>query len=198
METRYTRRKSERRPTQRPASRQAGLTAPFLAESQRLLEKHYLPRIAQCLKQLGEEDLWWRPNPASNSAGNLTLHLAGNVRQWIVSGLGGKPDLRDRSREFEERGPMPARLLFAMLRKSVREACAVLDGLSSAELETVYAIQKYRVTGFQAISHVTDHFAYHSGQIAFITKLRLGQDLGFTRLPGVAAPSRKGRRLPAI
>ncbi|MGH9357068.1 MAG: DUF1572 family protein [Terriglobia bacterium] len=174
------------------------MTASFLAEARRLLEKHYLPRIAQCLKQLGEEDLWWRPNPASNSAGNLTLHLAGNVRQWIVSGLGGKPDLRDRSREFDERGPMPARLLFARLRKAVQEACTVLSGLGSAELHTVYAIQKHRVTGFQAVSHVTDHFAYHSGQIAFITKLRLGQDLGFTRLPGAAAPGPKRRRLSAV
>lgn len=179
-------------------SRQIDFTASFLAEAQRLLEKHYLPRIAQCLKQLGEEDLWWRPNPASNSAGNLTLHLAGNVRQWIVSGLGGKPDFRNRDREFQEQGPIPGRLLLGVLRKSVRDACAVLGALDPAGLGTVFKVQKFRITGFQAVSHVTDHFAYHSGQIAFITKLRLGQDLGFTRLPGVGARQPKGPRLPAI
>ncbi|MGH9359277.1 MAG: DUF1572 family protein [Terriglobia bacterium] len=180
------------------AGAQSGLTPQLLAEAQRLLKKHYLSQISQCLKQLDEQDVWWRPNPASNSVGNLTLHLAGNVRQWIVSGLGGKPDFRNRDREFREQGPMPPRLLLAVLRKSVREACAVLKALSPADLEAVHTIQKHQVTGFQVISHVTSHFAYHSGQIIFITKMRLGQDLGFTRLPGAAPVRRKNRRLSAI
>jgi len=198
MENRPARRNPAGEKSGSALSGQAGFTRQFLTEAQQLLEKHYLPRISLCLKQLDEQDLWWRPNPASNSAGNLTLHLGGNVRQWIVSGLGGKPDFRDRNREFQERGPMPARLLAALLRKSVREACAVLGALGPAELRTLYTIQKFQVTGFQAVSHVVDHFAYHSGQIVFITKLRLGRDLNFTRLPGAASRSRKGSRLPAI
>ena len=54
-------------------------------------------------------------------------------------------------------------------------------------------IQGFRVSGFQAVFHVTEHFAYHSGQIAFVTKLKRGEDLGFTRLPG-----QKKSRLPAL
>src|SRR5437867_7915143 len=66
----------------------------------------YLPRIVDCLELLSEEEIWWRPNEASNSAGNLVLHLCGNVRQWIISGLGGEPDTRERDKEFAERGPI--------------------------------------------------------------------------------------------
>jgi len=54
----------------------------------------YLPRIEACVRSLSPEQIWWRANPASNSVGNLALHLEGNVRQWIVSGLGGAPDRR--------------------------------------------------------------------------------------------------------
>ena len=198
MEKRGARRNSLRKESGLPLNAQTGLTRQFLAESQRLLAEHYLPRIAYCVKQLDDQDLWWRPNPASNSAGNLTLHLAGNVRQWIVSGVGGNPDFRDRDREFQEQGPIRARLLIAVLRKSVREACAMLGALGPAEMRASYRIQKFQVTGFQAISHVVDHFSYHSGQIVFITKQRLGRDLDFTRLPGTASSRRKGLRLPAI
>src|SRR5436190_3580726 len=67
----------------------------------------YLPRIVDCLQLLSEEEIWWRPNEASNSAGNLVLHLCGNARQWIVSGVGGVPDVRRRQEEFDERGPLP-------------------------------------------------------------------------------------------
>ncbi|HLI29937.1 MAG TPA: DUF1572 family protein [Terriglobia bacterium] len=198
METRPARRNTAQQKSGSALNAQAGFTQQFLREAERLLEKHYLPRISSCLNHLDEQDIWWRPNPASNSAGNLTLHLAGNVRQWIVCGLGGKPDFRDRNREFQEQGPVPARLLLATLRKSVQEGCAVLGALGPDELGTLYAIQKFQVTGFQAVSHVVDHFAYHSGQIVFITKLKLGQDLNFTRLPGATSQSRKGPRFPAI
>ncbi len=185
------RRARQNRKTASPGA-QGEFASQFLAEAQRVLKKHYLVWISQCLKRLEEEDVWWRPNPASNSVGNLTLHLAGSVRQWIASELGGKPDFRNRDREFQEQGPMAARLLIAVLRKSVREACAVLDALTPRELQAAYTIRKHQMTGFQAISHVIDHFAYHSGQIIFITKLRLGQDLGFTRLASITSGRRHG------
>ncbi|NIP78841.1 MAG: DUF664 domain-containing protein, partial [Gemmatimonadetes bacterium] len=66
----------------------------FLAESVHLLEEAYLPRLRRALEALPADDLWWRPNDASNSVGNLLLHMAGNLRQWVVSGVGGAPDGR--------------------------------------------------------------------------------------------------------
>ena len=143
----------------------------------------YLPRILKCLQLLDEKEIWWRPNAASNSAGNLVLHLCGNVRQWIICGLGGKPDVRKRDEEFAERGPIPRRRLIATLKQTVEEARQTLDGLSPETLTQEFVIQGYRVSGRTAVSSVYEHFAYHAGQIIYVAKLKCGKDLRFTRLP---------------
>ncbi|HEV2521138.1 MAG TPA: DUF1572 family protein [Candidatus Acidoferrales bacterium] len=155
----------------------------FLGDSRRLLAGEHLPHIVKCLQQLTEEEIWWRPNTASNSAGNLVLHLCGNVRQWIISNLGENPDVRDRDSEFAERGPIPRTALIGRLKKTVREACEVLGRFPEEKLSRKYVIQGLHVTGLQAVAHVVEHFAYHTGQIVFITKLKRGKDLRFTRLP---------------
>lgn len=167
----------------------------FLAEASHSLLEVHLPRIEACLRGLSVEQIWWRANPASNSAGNLALHLAGNVRQWIVSGLGGAPDHRVRDLEFSERGPTPPRALLSRLRKAVTEAHRVLRKLDSAALARTYSIQGYRVTGVEAVFHVADHFSQHSGQIILLAKLLGGKDLKFTRLPGEKVRS---RGLPSV
>ena len=157
----------------------------FLANSQHLMAKHNLPHIVECLQQLSEDEIWWRPNAASNSAGNLVLHLSGNVRQWILAGLGGTEDRRERDREFAERGPIPRQALITQLRRTARDACRVVSKLSDDSLSRKYEIQGYKVTGLDAVYHVTEHFGYHTGQIIYITKLRRAQDLKFTRLPAI-------------
>jgi len=133
---------------------------------------------------LSEKEIWWRPNAVSNSAGNLVLHLSGNVSQWIISGLGNRVYYRDRDREFAESGPIPRRALITLIRRTVDEAYSVLGRLSEDSLSQIHSIQGFRVSGMYAVSHVVEHFAYHTGQIIFVTKLKLGKDLRFTRLPG--------------
>jgi uncharacterized damage-inducible protein DinB len=157
----------------------------FLANSQHSLAKQNLPLIVKCLQQLSEKEIWWRPNSASNSAGNLVLHLCGNVRQWIIAGLGGVEFKRERDREFAERGPIPRQVLITQLRQTVRDACRVLAHLSDYSLSEKLDIQGYHVTGLYAAFHVAEHFGYHTGQIIYITKLKRAQDLRFTRLPVV-------------
>ena len=122
------------------------LTDPLIAQAEHVLRHVYLPRIERCLEQLSPKQIWWRPNEASNSVGNLALHLAGNVRQWIVSGLGGAKDNRQRDLEFDERGPLPRRVLVSRLGKAVRDACRVLGTLSPEDLARVHTVQKFRVT----------------------------------------------------
>jgi len=170
----------------------------ILAQARHSLLSHHLPRITRCLVLLPEREIWWRPHSTSNSIGNLVLHLSGNVRQWIISGVGGAPDRRERDLEFAERGPIPKRRLIARLRGTVNEACRVLKKASPADLEKPRLIQGYRVTGFEAITHVAEHFAHHSGQIILITKMRLRRDLGFTHLPEEKPKKPRGRKLPAI
>lgn len=155
----------------------------FLANWQQLVAKQNLPHIVECLQQLSEEEIWWRPNSASNSAGNLVLHLCGNVRQWIISGLGGAEDKRERDREFAERGPIPRQALVTQLRRTVRDACRVIARLSEDSLSRKHEIQGYHVTGLDAAFRVAEHFGHHTGQIIYITKLKRAKDLRFTQLP---------------
>jgi uncharacterized damage-inducible protein DinB len=171
---------------------------PFLAQASRLLREVYLPRIEACLRALSPEQIWWRANPASNSAGNLALHLEGNVRQWIVSGLGGSPDHRRRKVEFSERGPIPRRVLLARVRKAVVEADRVLQKLDGAALERTYSIQGFRVSGVEVVFHVAEHFSHHAGQIILLTKLLGGKDLKFTSLPEEKKGSKNRRGISCL
>lgn len=153
----------------------------------------YLPKICDSLALLSDEEIWWRPNDSSNSVGNLVLHLCGNIRQWIISGLGDAEFVRKRDLEFSEKGPIARDKLVAQLRDTVREASAVVARLSGADLVRSYSIQGYDVTGYEASIHVTTHFAYHAGQIIYVAKMKRAKDLGFTKLPPL--PAAKKQRL---
>lgn len=140
-----------------------------------------LERIEACLGKLDDARIWERPNAASNSAGNLCLHLEGNVRQWILSGAAGQPDNRRRDEEFAARGGFSREELLARLRGTIEEACAVIEGLSEARLGETIQPQGYDVTVLEAVYHVVEHFAIHTGQIMLLTKAATGEDLGFYR-----------------
>jgi uncharacterized damage-inducible protein DinB len=112
----------------------------FLRHARFRLLEDYFVKIAAAIDALDDEQVWRRPNESSNGVGNLLLHMAGNVRQWIVSGVGGAEDGRDRASEFAE------------------------------PLQRVCTAQAYGVTVFDAIFHVVEHFSYHTGQIIFAAK----------------------------
>jgi uncharacterized damage-inducible protein DinB len=151
----------------------------FLDEAASFLQEDFLPKIEKCIGALREEDVWWRSSETENSAGNLLLHLAGNVRQWIVSGMGGAADVRERPKEFAARGGITKDEALERLRATVAEACAVLRRLDPADLSADKKIQGFSRSGLASVFHVVEHFSYHTGQIAFITKLRTQRDLRF-------------------
>ena len=153
----------------------------FLEFSRRRLLSDYWPRLRTCVESLSDDQVWWRPNDASNSVGNLLLHLNGNIQQWIIASFEGLNDARNRPAEFGERNIVPARVLLENLNATMRRAADVLSKLTQADLETTYNIQGYTVSGLQAVYQVVEHFALHYGQVAYITKSMLGTDLGFHR-----------------
>jgi uncharacterized damage-inducible protein DinB len=149
-------------------------------------------RVESCLGKLNDEQIWARGSENANAIGNLVLHLCGNVRQWIVSGVGGAPDLRQRDREFAARGGVAVSELIERLRGTVDEAAAVLERVTAERLMEPLVIQGYHATGMAAIYHVVEHFSGHTGQIIFATKMLTGEDLGFYRhLSRAAAHSEK-------
>ena len=138
-----------------------------------------LPRILKCIDQLDNEQIWWRPNESSNSIGNLVLHLCGNVTQWIYAGLGGFPDQRTRQAEFDERRLLDKLELREMLVLTLDKIMPVILNLREEELLQSRPVQTFTETGLSILIHVTEHFSYHTGQIAYITKLLSGKPLGF-------------------
>ena len=164
----------------------------FINQSRKLLTDSYLPRIEEAVAGLSSDQIWWRANPGSNSIGNLILHLDGNVRQWIVSGLGGEPDVRERSGEFAATGGHSASELASQLRATVEAADRIIARQSPAALLEARRIQNYDVTVIQAIYAVVEHFSMHTGQIILLAKVFKG-DVGFYDLShGAPRPMWKG------
>ena len=154
------------------------LQSEFIEFSVAKLEE-LLGRIESCVARLTPDQIWVRGADHQNAVGNLLLHLNGNVRQWILSGLGGAPDHRERDLEFAARGRLAPAELMAPLRAAVEAAVGVIRGLSAEDLLVATRIQGYDGSKLAAVYHVVEHFAGHAFQIFFVTKLLTGEDLGF-------------------
>ena len=151
----------------------------FLEFSRQKLLGQYWPRLQKAVETLSDEQVWWRPNAASNSIGNLILHLNGNVTQWLVDSFNRDDDKRDRPAEFAAEGGLNAAELLARLGATMERARQVLERLTVEELLAPYEIQGYHVHGLDAVYQVVEHFGLHYGQIVYITKTLSGRDLGF-------------------
>lgn len=144
----------------------------------RVFEESY-SRIFKCLDSLDDNQIWYAPNKNVPSIGNLVLHLCGNMRQWILSGLGHKPDNRERDKEFvPHQNIRKSELVFLMenLRVNVREVLLELpDGFTEKRI----TIQGFNETGLSVLTHVMEHFSYHTGQITTLAKIQQNKDLGY-------------------
>ena len=158
----------------------------FITRARYHFAEDFLPKIERCLELLSDEQIWWRANPQSNSVGNLLLHLSGNVRQWIVCGVGGAPDARDRDAEFAQREVIPRDELLARLKQTLSEADQALARFDSERLLEQMKIQGCEVTALEAILHVVEHFSMHTGQIILMSKVFAEVDLGFYDFSGPA------------
>ncbi len=143
----------------------------------RIKENHI--RIIACIDLLDESQIWLKPNSALNSMGNLVLHLCGNITQYLISTLGGAPDHRNRDAEFTATGGKTKEELKLIFNSVIEQSIQCINNASDADLCMRKKVQVYELTGVGIILHVTEHLSYHTGQIAFLTKLFLAKDLGF-------------------
>jgi len=144
---------------------------------------HYMdentPKIKRCLDELDEEEIWKRPNNASNSVGNLVLHLCGNITQWVISSLGKAEDRRERDKEFSATGGYLKAELWEKFIAVIERAKSIIQHIDADELLRKRLVQGYHYSGIGIIIHITEHYSYHTGQIVFWTKLLKDKDLGF-------------------
>ena len=126
--------------------------------------------VRECLGRLTEAQVWWRPHADFNAVGNLVIHLCGATRHFLGKGVGGSDYVRDRDREFAERGPIPTAALLTLLDGTVAEADRVIAGLTPARLfDTTKGVEP-AMTIIACLMRMSHHWAYHGGQIVTITK----------------------------
>jgi hypothetical protein len=142
-----------------------------------------LERIKHCLDQLSDAQVWQRQTEKMNSIANLMLHLAGNVRQWIIAGVGGASDERHRQAEFDDRSQLPKAELWRKLETTVGEAKAAMSRTAPGEWERRRRIQGFEVTGLGAAIHSVAHFRGHTQEIIHLTRMILGDAYRFAFIP---------------
>jgi uncharacterized damage-inducible protein DinB len=147
-------------------------------------------QVEECLAKLTPEQVWQRGGESQNAVGNLLLHLTGNIREWILTGVAGEPLHRNRDAEFAARGGVAPVTLIRDLRDTIDKASNVIASLPPDRLMEMLSIQGHEVSVLEAIYHVVEHFSGHAGQIILLTKAFTGSDLGFygyLKQPGGAA-----------
>jgi len=144
----------------------------------RIIEEGYT-RIEKCMNQLSTEDIWYTPNENSNSMANLVMHLNGNVRQYIVSGVGGVRDIRQRDLEFDKTNRKPISEILKDLKTTVEKSHKVITQLEKNVLTEKRTVQGFDESVLSIIIHVIEHFSYHVGQITYFTKARKNIDTGY-------------------
>jgi hypothetical protein len=162
----------------------------YIAEAQFWLETN-VDRIKHCLRQLNEEQVWWRPRESMNSIANLVLHIRGNIGQRVLTTAGGRPDNRDRLHEFKERGPIPKAELIRRLDEVAGMAKEFIAGLHA---ELLIEPRRYRGLNWECDGTVLStilrslmHLSGHTQEIIYITRLQLGETYEFQMTPSPPA-----------
>ena len=161
------------------STEQQDLAAVFVAKARYFLREEYRTKLRRVLDALPADAVWWRADESSNSIGNLLLHLSGNVRQWIVGGVGRQPVTRHRAEEFSARHERDLEELWALIDMALTDADEVLEKLPRSALLEKRTIQARDVTVLEAIFHVVEHFSMHLGQIIYIAKIRAPGSIKF-------------------
>ncbi|MFA7274468.1 MAG: DUF1572 family protein [Crocinitomicaceae bacterium] len=115
-----------------------------------------------------EENLWLTTENISNSAGNLCLHLIGNLNAFIGSQLGNTGYVRHRELEFSTKN-IPKKELISSIKETLSILRSTLPNISEEALNADYPMvvfQEKMSTGYFLI-HLTGHLAYHLGQINY-------------------------------
>lgn len=150
----------------------------FYEQTLHLLDTE-LDRIRKALERLPEELVWKKVRSSTNSIGNLCLHLAGNEYQNIVSGIGEKPFIRERSAEFLAVDSFTSAELIEHLTQVREQARREIQLLSEAdfykEVRITYppeaGIAPYTKTVMELLYHTASHYSYHTGQIVYMTRI---------------------------
>lgn len=128
-------------------------------------------QIRAAVAPLTDEQIWWRPNEASNSIGNLIVHLSGSLNYYLGRNLGGIPFDRDRAAEFAERRHIPKGELMASFDEMVSRAERTFDSLTPSRLSEPSPEPAMHEIVLEDLINVAMHLSTHTGQIVWIAKM---------------------------
>jgi len=136
-------------------------------------------KVRTCLDRVTEAECWYRPNDATLSIGTTLVHLNGNITQYVLSALGGQPDVRERDREFSTLGGLTKAQAWQRLEETLAKAAEIIRHLPDHAWLTGRHVQGYHLTAIGILLHVVEHYSYHTGQVVYITKHLHPQPMGF-------------------
>lgn len=161
------------------------------AHVSRLINRELVALRDELLAYSNEADLWKVPKGVPNSAGNLALHLVGNLRFFIGTQLGAAGYVRDRDAEFSRTG-VPRAEIIAGIEAAADEVTRALATLDAAALEKPFPMELggNRIQTGMFLQHLASHLAYHLGQIDYHRRVVTGNthSVGALPLPAIALP----------
>ena len=154
----------------------------FLNETDRRIGTAH-DRIIHCLTQLNEEHIWNRSRQNVNSIGIILQHLCGNLRQWIISGIGGDKDVRNRPLEFSDDSKLSKAELLAKFKGIINDCKNAIKNFDPSKILEVRQIQGFDRSVLRAIYGTITHLEFHAGQIMYQTRLLLGEQYTLNWVP---------------
>lgn len=141
----------------------------FSVELTALFERDLKRVSKEVLAFPSDEDLWRTASGVTNSAGNLALHLEGNLREFIGRQIGGIPYTRERPLEFSTTGLTRAEVAARI--DAVRELIA--PALAGALWDEVFPenVLGMPLTTRHFVMHLIGHLNYHLGQINYLRRI---------------------------
>ena len=143
-----------------------------------VLNERELNSLISEIELFPDDKILWRVLPGiANSAGNLTLHVCGNLKYFIGSVLGNTGYIRDRESEFNRKSGSRAELV-ADLQSTKEVVQNVLAKLSETDLTTPYPkiVGGVELTCGRFLIHLATHLSFHIGQVGYLRRALTGKN----------------------
>jgi hypothetical protein len=155
-----------------------------IADLSRLINRELAALRDELLAYPEEQAIWEVPKGLPNSAGNLALHLVGNLRFFVGTQLGATGFVRDRDAEFAKKG-VPRAELVKGIETAADEVTRTLATLDASQLDKPYPIEVggHRIQTGLFLQHLASHLAYHLGQVDYHRRVVTGSSVSVGAMP---------------
>jgi Protein of unknown function (DUF664) len=149
-----------------------------LAKNLALLFRRDLSRLIQQIDAFPDDETLWRPLPGiANSAGNLALHIEGNLREYIGRQIGKLPYKRMRELEFSSKG-LPREELRSRVEQLGDSIPSIVGELSSEQMQMEYpeVVLEKPLSTQEFLVHLYGHLNWHLGQVDYLRRALSGNE----------------------